>query len=49
MHALLSADGSTEMAGPVEGERVRATGAGERSLRPRWWFLCAAAIQRGWR
>jgi hypothetical protein len=47
MHASLSADGSTEMDGPFEGERVRATGAGERSLRPRWWFLWAAAVQRG--
>lgn len=46
MDALLSADGSTGSAKPVEdlAERVRATGAGARSLCARWMSLSGAAL-----
>jgi hypothetical protein len=46
MGALLSADGSTGSAEPVEelAGRVRATGAGGRSLCARWLSLSGAAF-----
>ncbi len=46
MDALPSADGSTGSAEPVEelAARVRATGAGARSLCARWLFLPGAAF-----
>ena len=46
MGALLSADGSTGSAEPVEelAARVRATGAGARSLCARWLSLCGAGF-----
>ena len=45
MDELSSADGSTGSAQPVEemAGRVRATGAGARSLCARWLFLSGAA------
>ncbi len=46
MGASLSADESTGSAEPVEelAARVRATGAGSRSLRARWLSLSGAAF-----
>ncbi len=46
MGVLLSADGSTGSAEPVEGlaARVRATGAGAPSLYARWLSLSGAAF-----
>jgi hypothetical protein len=46
MGALSSADGSTGSAEPVEelAARVRATGAGARSLCARWLSLSGAAF-----
>jgi hypothetical protein len=46
MDALSSADGSTASAEPVEelAARVRATGAGARSLCGRWLSLSGAAF-----
>jgi hypothetical protein len=46
MDALSSADGSTGSAEPVEelAGRVRATGAGARSLCARWLYLSGAAF-----
>lgn len=46
MGALLSADGSTGSAEPVEelAARVRATGAGARSLCARWLSVSGAAF-----
>lgn len=46
MGALLSADGSSGSAEPVEAlaARMRATGAGARSLCARWLSLSGAAM-----
>ena len=46
MGAFLSADGSTGSAEPVDelAARVRATGAGARSLCARWLSLSGAAL-----
>ena len=51
MRVLPSADGSTGSAEPVEefAARVRATGAGARSLCARWLSLSGAAFGGEWR